>query len=99
MAMPKRERSERLVVLRCNVDEETVLAAESEVTKSAVINSFAVVPDTIDLPFTRDQARAWLTAQGDGKVSCRDGMRMMTFHECTEALQVRRCVLCRCCWV
>lgn len=90
MVRTKRARSEKAIVLRCNVDGENVLASEMEVQKSALIKSFSVVPSTIDLPFTKQQAKAWITVQGDAKVATKEGMRMMTFGECTAALKVCR---------
>lgn len=94
MVRSKRPRIEKAILLRCNVDGESMLASETEVQKSALISSFPAVPDTIDLPFSKAQAKAWLTInQGDPLILTKQGMRLMSFHECTEALKVRRCHL------
>lgn len=98
MVRSKRARAEKAVVLRCNVDGDTVLASDKEVLRSALIKTFPAVPDTVDLPFTKQQAKAWITQQGDAKITTISGVRMMNFHECTDALKVRHArVVARCC--
>lgn len=75
-----------------------MLASEEEVLRSALVQTFSSVPDTVDLPFTKQQARAWITQQGDGKITTKHGVRIMNFVECTDALKVRRSgVVVRCC--